>query len=77
MRPKTNSSTPHTINDVVDDPVDGMVPAEVVVVPVGLPPVAEDDPVPLLVPVPAGVAAVTIVNVTVRWALTVPVMVTV
>ena len=36
MRPNTKSSTPHTINDVVDEPVDGIVP---LVLPLVLPPV--------------------------------------
>ena len=29
MRPNTSSKMPHTMTDVVDDPVDGMVPGDV------------------------------------------------
>ena len=65
MRPNTKSSTPHTINDVVDEPVDGIVPLV-------LPPVLTFEFPPV-----TGVDAPTITKVTVRWALTVPVIVTV
>ena len=56
--------------DVVEEPVDGRVPAEKVV-PVGLPPVVAP------APPTTGVDAATTTKVTVRWALAVPVIVTV
>jgi hypothetical protein len=59
MRPKTNSSTPHTISDVVDEPVEGIVPVELLV---GLPPLfALELPPPV-----TGVDAPTTTNVVVR-----------
>ena len=64
MRPKTSNRMPHTMVDVVEDPVAGIVPVDV---PDGLPP---------LETIVVDVAAV-IVNVTVRVPLLGPVEVTV
>lgn len=64
MRPKTSRSRPHTINEVVDDPVDGMVPVDELV---GLPPAEA----------PGFVVVAVIVNVAVRVPLFGPLEVTV
>ena len=69
MRPNTSNKTPHTISDVVDDPVDGMVPVDE---PVELPPVLA-----LVLPPVIGVEAPTMTKDAVRWVLAVPVIVTV
>ena len=69
MRPNTSNRTPQTISDVVDDPVAGIVPVDE---PVGLPP-----ELALVLPPVTGVVAPTTTKDAVRWALVVPVIVTV
>lgn len=71
MRPNTSNRTPQTINEVVDEPVAGIVTGEPKL---GLPPVLAP---PVFDPPTGGVALPAITNVAVRWALTVPVIVTV
>ena len=57
---------PHTMIDVVDDPVDGMVPGDVA-----------DEPPPTGAPGVPGVTAAVITNVAVLAPLTLPTMLTV
>lgn len=64
MRPNTSSKMPHTMIDVVDDPVDGIVPVEV-------PDVLPPDEVTVVEVTP------TMTNVAVRVPLVAPVEVTV
>lgn len=66
MRPNTSSKMPHTMIDVVDDPVDGIVPVDVA-----------DEPPPAGAFGVTGVAAAVITNVAVLAPLTLPTMLTV